>query len=213
MTEFRGADQAWLQASSANLKGLITSLVRQRRVLTPMLARELRRASPEETGKDPALEQIPASRKQLLFTEMSMTSTNDAAQARQAWPRKLAFVVDFIRAGGEIVVGTGFERANYPVPGIGVHQELAWLVRAGLTPAEALKAATVSPAALVGASKSAGRIAAGYRADLLVVDGDPLAQIEDLQKIRAVIRGGELLDRNALLAQAKRAVVADRPRK
>lgn len=213
VTDLRGADVSWIQATSRELTALANLLAKRRRTVVPMLARDFRRAGSEEVGQDRALDQMPASRKQLLFTEMSVTSNEDTGRARQAWPRKLALVAEFVRAGGEVATGTGFERANYPVPGIGIHQEMALLVRAGLTPAEAVRAATTGPAALVGASKSLGQIAQGYRADLFVVDGDPLAQIEDLQKIRVVIRGGEVLDRNALLAQAKRAIVADRPRK
>ena len=69
------------------------------------------------------------------------------------------------------------------------------LVEAGLSPAEALRAATLHAAALLG-DADAGTIAAGKRADLVLLDGDPLADIANTRKIRAVVYGGRLLQPN-----------------
>jgi imidazolonepropionase-like amidohydrolase len=95
---------------------------------------------------------------------------------------------------------------GYNVPGAGVHRELAMLVAAGLSPAAAIRAATVNCADLVGAGKTLGQIAVGFKADLIAVEGDPLAKIEDLQRITLIVRGGEVLERQQLLAQARRAI-------
>jgi imidazolonepropionase-like amidohydrolase len=97
--------------------------------------------------------------------------------------------------------------ANYPGPGnahpllraftghgIALHHELALLTRAGLTPAEALAAATSVPAAIFGLTDR-GRIAPGLRADLLLVDGDPSADITATRDIAAIWRGGTRLPR------------------
>jgi len=104
-----------------------------------------------------------------------------------------------------VAAGTGFEFGGYPVPGAGLHRELAALVRAGLTPAEALRAATVSGAELVGARPGALSLAPGSQADFIVVKGDPLARIDDLSAISHVVRAGEVLDPKALLALARHA--------
>jgi adenine deaminase len=96
---------------------------------------------------------------------------------------------------------------NYPGPqdgnailtaytghGITLHHELALLVRAGLPPAAALAAATSIPARLFGLTDR-GRIAPGLRADLLLVDGDPCADITATRNIAAIWRNGTRLHR------------------
>jgi len=84
------------------------------------------------------------------------------------------------------------------VPGRALHEELGLLVAAGLTPRDALRAATTGPAAYLEASDSLGTIRAGAVADLLLLDGDPLADIANTQRIRAVFTRGRYFDRAAL---------------
>jgi hypothetical protein len=84
------------------------------------------------------------------------------------------------------------------MPGISLHTELELLVRLGLSPREALAAATNNYSLQFGWSEL-GLIATGRRADILVVDGDPTANIWNARRISAVILDGEPLDRNALL--------------
>lgn len=78
------------------------------------------------------------------------------------------------------------------------HGELAELVRAGLTPAEALVAATSAAARALGVDADVGRIAVGKIADLVLLDADPLADIANTRKIWRVIQGGRVVDRDAL---------------
>jgi hypothetical protein len=75
------------------------------------------------------------------------------------------------------------------VHGASVHQELQYLVQAGLTPIQALRAATLTPARRFGL-EDRGRIAEGLRADLLLVDGDPTTTISDTLNLRGVWRRG-----------------------
>ena len=73
-------------------------------------------------------------------------------------------------------------------------RELAWFVKAGMTPAQALATATTIPAALLGHSRDLGAIAPGYFADLVAVDGDPLADIDVvISKVRWVMKGGAVV--------------------
>src|SRR5206468_6898128 len=70
-------------------------------------------------------------------------------------------------------------------------RELGWFVKAGMTPAEALGSATTNGAALLGMEKSLGAISPGFYADIVAVEGDPLADIEVvINKIRWVMKGG-----------------------
>lgn len=116
------------------------------------------------------------------------------------------------RAGVPILAGT--DAGNpYVLYGFGLHQELALLVRAGLTPLAALQAATINPAVFLGATDSLGTVALGKRADLVLLDADPLADIENTTRIRAVLADGRYYDRpalDALLAAGARASAAER---
>jgi len=88
--------------------------------------------------------------------------------------------------------------ALYTYPGSSLHDELVQLVRAGLTPAAALRAATLGPAEFLGATDSMGTVAAGKVADLVLLDADPLADIRNTRSIRAVVLRGRLFGRAAL---------------
>jgi len=73
-------------------------------------------------------------------------------------------------------------------------RELAWFVKAGMTPAQALATATTTAAALLGHDKDLGAVAPGYYADLVAVDGDPLADINVvIDKVRWVMKGGAVV--------------------
>jgi imidazolonepropionase-like amidohydrolase len=73
-------------------------------------------------------------------------------------------------------------------------RELSWLVKAGMTPQQALQAATVNGAALLGMEKSLGALRAGYLADIVAVEGDPIADIEvAIHKVRWVMKAGQVV--------------------
>lgn len=100
------------------------------------------------------------------------------------------------------------------LPGHALHDELAMLVEhVGMTPMQALQAATRNPAELFGAQDSLGTIAPGRIADLVLLDADPLADIRNTRAIRAVVLGGRLLDRGSLdrIARGASAAGMDAP--
>jgi imidazolonepropionase-like amidohydrolase len=113
-------------------------------------------------------------------------------------------------AGVPVLAGTDSAWYQpYTYAGFSLHDELALLVQAGLTPAESLQAATLSPARYLGMEKSLGTIREGKLADLVLLSADPLQDIGNTQKIDAVIVDGRLLDRKALdflLTEAENAV-------
>jgi imidazolonepropionase-like amidohydrolase len=116
------------------------------------------------------------------------------------------------QAGVTIMAGTdaGFLNSfNYP--GIGLHDELALFVKLGLTPAQALAAATRAGPAWFGKLDRFGAVEAGKAADLLLVEHNPLEDIGALREIRAVVLRGQLQDRaalDAMLAQTRAKVAA-----
>jgi hypothetical protein len=104
------------------------------------------------------------------------------------------------RAGARYLAGSGTS-AFGTLPGISLHNELAMLVDIGLSPREALAAATRS-AGEVFRWPRVGLVRSGYDADLLVADADPTVDIRNLKKIRKVILAGQIVDREALLKPA-----------
>lgn len=118
-------------------------------------------------------------------------------RARQAVKAKL--VRELAAAGARLVLGT--DTGNpYVIPGFAVHDELGLLVDAGLEPRQALHAATAAAAELHGSPDAFGVIAPGARADLVLVDRDPLADLGNLADPEIVIARGEVHRRDDLLA-------------
>jgi len=95
------------------------------------------------------------------------------------------------------LAGSGAD-ADGTMPGISLHTELEMLVRLGLTPREALAAATNNYALQFGWNEL-GQIAPGRRADILVVDGNPAASIWNARRISGIVLEGNIIDRNSLL--------------
>jgi imidazolonepropionase-like amidohydrolase len=127
------------------------------------------------------------------------------AARRHTWVRALAGLQIMssllIERGARIVAGTDTPFVQV-MPGFSLHDELEQLVECGMTPAEALAAATSRAADALGWGQRVGTIAPGLLADLVVVRGDPLADIRATRAVLAVMRGGVWLDPAELLAEA-----------
>lgn len=111
---------------------------------------------------------------------------------RQAWRDN----VRRLRAAG-VAILAGSDTQMGVFPGAGLHRELRLLTEAGMTPAEAIRAATIDAARFLahGAEPEFGVVAEGKRADLLLVEGDPTADLRALSDIRAVVKDGVVLER------------------
>jgi len=121
----------------------------------------------------------------------------EAETRRQVFAAQVRLVGAMQRAGVSLMVGTDVTN-NWLVTGFSVHDELALFVRSGMTTAEALRAATITPAKYLGAIDSLGTVGPGKAADLVLLDADPLLDIGNTKKIRAVFIRGRYLDRAAL---------------
>jgi imidazolonepropionase-like amidohydrolase len=121
-------------------------------------------------------------------------STPNAAQFLKANADVAAVVTkDMANAGVGILAG-----CDSMIAGFCVHEELAAMVRGGMTPLAALQTATVNPARYFGLAGSVGTVASGRRADLVLLDANPLVDIANVGRIRAVIAAGRFLDRSEL---------------
>jgi len=129
-----------------------------------------------------------------------------------AGPRAVPLALDNLRllhaAGVTVLAGTDLGNP-FLVPGASPHDELGFLVRAGLTPLEALRSATIQPARVFGLADSLGTVAPGMLADLVLLDADPLDDIANARSVSGVILGGRFLDRAELDRMVVKAVAGD----
>jgi imidazolonepropionase-like amidohydrolase len=116
---------------------------------------------------------------------------------QRIYRRDLQLVRDMHAAGVKFLAGTDTTNP-YCMPGFSLHDELALLVSAGLSPLEALQGATYHAAEYLGLLDRYGTVSPGKAADLIVLDANPLDDIHNSTKIHAVIRNGSVLHRSEL---------------
>lgn len=121
----------------------------------------------------------------------------DFAYSRKEFDKDLEVVGAMAKAGVGILAGTDSQNP-YTFYGFSLHDELGLLVRAGLTPMQALQASTLNAATFFGMEKDLGTIEQGKIADLVLLDANPLDEIGNTKKIDAVVYGGKLYTRDQL---------------
>lgn len=124
-------------------------------------------------------------------------SARSADRTRKGWEHLLALVDRFHRAGGTVLAGTDCPNVAI-VSGYSLHRELELLVRAGLSPMDALLAATRRPAERLDRAGEFGTIAPGLAADLVVLGADPLADIRNVRRIERVMTRGRMYEPETL---------------
>jgi imidazolonepropionase-like amidohydrolase len=125
---------------------------------------------------------------------------------RAAYQEELSITRAYHSDGVSILGGTDAGGPPFVIPGFDLHNELSALVDAGFTPLEALQSVTLDAAQFLGRADEFGTVANGKAADLVLLDANPLDDIHNTRKIRAVVVQGKYLDRaalDALLAHAK----------
>jgi imidazolonepropionase-like amidohydrolase len=122
-----------------------------------------------------------------------MGSASTATQMEERLRRNLQVVQALHRAGVPIVPGS-----DTGLPGYGLLRELELYVEAGFTPLEAIQSATIVAARAMNLGNELGTVEVGKRADLILVDGDPLANISNLRKVSRVITGGRMYQTSRL---------------
>jgi hypothetical protein len=124
-------------------------------------------------------------------------SLEERARLLNRTARERALASALHAAGLPLLAGTD-AGDRFAFPGFTLHDELALLVDAGLSPMEALQAATLNPATYLDAADSLGAVAPGKLADLVLLDANPLDDIRNTRRIAAVVLNGVLFDRAAL---------------
>jgi imidazolonepropionase-like amidohydrolase len=161
-----------------------------------------------DRASDPNLKYIPQNLqkiwKQGRAESLANKTPGDFLLRAKLVEGSLKAVGDMHAAGIPIMAGTDSTAPNL-VPGFSLHDSIADLVQAGLTPMQALQSATSRPAEFLNRATEQGTIAPGQRADLVLLDANPLADIHNTQKIQAVFLKGKLFDRETLDALLNRA--------
>jgi Tol biopolymer transport system component len=128
------------------------------------------------------------------------------AESQYAHPLIAAQAKKIVDAGGRVGVGS-----HGQLQGLGYHWEMWSLASGGMTPIDVLRAATVHGADAIGLGRDLGTLDAGKLADLVVLDGDPLADIRNTNTVRYVMKNGRLYDGDTLAEVWPRARALDRP--
>jgi imidazolonepropionase-like amidohydrolase len=190
--------------SDEQAAGLITKFLRKQtwQVPTLILLRNDAFPTPEtDPSRDPRRKYVPL---QVLANWQKGVKDRDKGATTQEFSLRSSLMQASFRivgkmntAGVPILAGTD-TTAPFVFPGSSLHEELGLLVQAGLTPMQVLEAATKLPAEFLGEQQAQGTIEQGKIADLLLLDANPLDDIHNTQRIRAVILRGKLLDRSFL---------------
>ena len=222
-SEFRALDRAWRQDlldsySPEKAEALFRAFVANGtwQVPTFPILVHLGFVTPKTSLlEDSRMRYVPQNVKKIwnqgVSGQLQNYSDEDFAIREKIVQRSLEVVGEMQAAGVRIMAGTDLAAPNV-FPGSSLHEDLAYLVQAGLTPMQALQAATKNPAEFLGKLQTQGTIEPGKFADLVLLDANPLEDIHTTQKIRAVFLRGKLFDRNTLdemLAKVERFAAAN----
>jgi imidazolonepropionase-like amidohydrolase len=150
------------------------------------------------TPNRPSLQQEQAPKDAMAMEAWSDFATTRAEIAEHGdssnWPtllkKEMQFERSFVKAGGLLLAGCDPTGYGGILPGFGDERGLELLVEAGFTPVEAIHIATENGATYVGQQEHIGSVAEGRAADLMVLDGNPAAKIEDVEKVETVFKDG-----------------------
>jgi hypothetical protein len=204
-----------LGGSPASRDSLWRQLAGSRVAFVPTLVTWVVRLDPPDVliakldaGSVPGLRYVPKRTRERWHHQLQEFKQESPMDWRTIYRNEMRNVAEMRRAGIVLLAGTDVG-APLIVPGVSLHDELAQLVNtAGLTPRQALETATTGAARVVGLADSVGTIDTGKLADLVLLDANPLIDIGNTRRIRAVIANGRLLDRasiDALLADVEAA--------
>ncbi|HZU32190.1 MAG TPA: amidohydrolase family protein [Candidatus Angelobacter sp.] len=177
-----------IDPNSPQVKKVIKLLLEHRTVVDPTLALlEILTHSTDTpiSTFEPGIEKVAPELKEGLETMGAPPAARE--QSAKRFQTLLQTVRILHEAGVPIVAGT-----DQAVPGFSVDREIELYVKAGFTPMEAIQAATLVPARAMGMEKDSGTIEAGKRADVILVDGNPLENISDLRKVSLVFAAGRM---------------------
>ena len=198
-----------MDIGDVEIRETISRLVQQGVAITSTLA-----AIEMYTGRDDSLDprtlSVLADSLQPHYLSARAAWRDGHQEATRLWSamlrKEMQFERAFVSAGGRLMAGVDPTGWGGIVAGFGDQRELELLVEAGFTAEEAIKIASFNGAAFLLESDQVGTIAAGQRADLVVVPGDPVARIADVRNVEIVFKGGVGYNPAALVEAAQGGV-------
>ena len=187
-----------LDENGAPFKGLVQKLIDKRVSLTSTLT--IFETFTPGRPLPPGLDVLTPQLKQQFEETHARVAQNTESNYVKLFPKAMALELAFARAGGLLVAGTDPTGSGGVIPGYSNQRQIELLVDAGFTPLEALRIATLNGATYLGREKSIGSLATGKQADLVVIRGDPSANIADVRNVELVFRQGIGYDPAKLVA-------------
>jgi len=144
-------------------------------------------------ANDPAVSFVPRHEREDWARPARTNLSPEVLEERVVGLQKVqAFMRQYAQAGGKFVAGS--DTSDGDVPGLSTHFEMQALVDAGLTPMQAILSATKWPAELFHIYDEIGSVEVGKKADVIVIAGDPLADITNTRNILWVVKDGQVVD-------------------
>jgi imidazolonepropionase-like amidohydrolase len=151
----------------------------------------------------PGLDVLEPQLKEQFEQRFAATQRSTRSVYSTIFPKGRQLEIDFYRAGGLLLAGTDPTGGGGVIPGYSDQRAIELLAEGGLTPLEAIKVGTLNGATYLGRADRVGSIAAGKQADLVVIDGNPSARIEDIRKVTIVFKQGVGYDPGKLIASVR----------
>ena len=193
-----------LDPESSEFKALAAELIRRNVAITSTLTvfETFTPGRPMPPGIEVLIPQMRESYERQYAAVSKMTQSPYTT----LFPKAMALEHAFAKAGGTLLVGTDPTGGGGVIPGFSNQRAVELLVEEGFTPEEAIKIATLNGATYLGRAGRVGSIAMGKQADLVIIDGNPAANIADIRKVELVFKQGVGYDPAKLIGSVKGSV-------
>jgi imidazolonepropionase-like amidohydrolase len=192
---------AALDENGAPFKALVKTLIDKNVALTSTLT--VFETFTPGRPKPPGIEVLTPQLKEQFDQNYARTSLNKESIYTTLFPKGMALERAFAKAGGLLIAGTDPTGGGGVIPGFANQRQVELLVDAGFTPLEAISIATLNGAKYLGRDKTVGTIAVMKQADLVVINGNPAANIGDIRKVETVFKQGIGYDPAKLIASVQ----------
>jgi len=199
----KGGSSSWEQEeiAGARVQRLIQNLVSHRVAVTSTLPVFEAMAPGRPVLKQRVLDAMSPEAAQSYLTMRAKISANSPVPALLR--KEMDFEVAFVKAGGLLLAGPDPTGNGGVLPGFGDQREIELLVEAGFSPEQAIHIATENGAIYLGRERQIGTLATGKQADMVLIDGNPVKQIGDIENVRAVFRDGVGYDSEKLIQSVR----------
>jgi imidazolonepropionase-like amidohydrolase len=179
---------AALDENSESFKALVAKLVAKKVALTSTLT--VFETFTPSRPKPPGLDVLVAPLREQYERTFERVSQNAQSNYSKLFPNGMKLERAFARAGGMLIAGTDPTGSGGVIPGFSNQRQVELLVEAGFSPLEAIQIATLNGAKYLGRDRRIGTITAGKQADLVVIAGNPAANIADIRNVETVFKQG-----------------------